>query len=254
MKFDKAYFISWKPTAERLDLLQEGVKWARSKNLDPVIIAMEWDNYDRFTNMKWMKIDFQLPPGQARNLALNHFYSTDDDYCIILDDDTWIEKGDDVIDTIRGMNYPDVNVISILEHAHAHRFEESEDHIFRIPVIFASGSFIVKNNRRIFFNPEFRWQDGKLQYGEDVDFLAQAWYEELGGWECTTAITNQSRDRSNTPSTWWYEATVQTESRLTGLIQRKIRPARNKYEIVVKNRKITTSLGDVHPFRVRKGK
>lgn len=253
MVFDKAYFISWKPTAERKDLLQEGVKWARSKNLEPIIIAMQWDNYDRFTNVKWMKVDFQLPPGQARNFALNHFYSTEDDYCIILDDDTWIEKGDDIIDCMRNINFPDVTVVSILEHSHEHRFEDTpECHTFRIPEIFASGSFIVKNNRRLFFNPLFRWENGKLQYGEDVDFLCQAWFEGLGGWEVTTALTNQSRDRSNTPSTWYYEPSQASESKLTSNIKKRIAYSKNPYSIDIQGNKIHSALGDVKPFKIKR--
>ena len=254
MKFEKAYFISWKPTAERRILLEDAVAWAKSKDLHVCIVAMEWEdvNYKIYDDVDFMKIPYQLPPGQARNLALNHFYSTEDDYCIILDDDTWIERGDDIIDVVRGMDYPDVNVISLLEHAHWDRFEESEDHIFRIPVIFASGSFIVKNNRRLFFNPEFRWQNGKLQYGEDVDFLVTSWFEELGGWECTTAITNQSRDRSNTPSTWYYEPTAGTERALTSLIGKRMKQTKNSYEMGVKGGKLQSSLGEVKPFRVRR--
>ena len=254
MKFDKAYFISWKPTRDRLDILDEAVAWAKSKDLHVCIVAMEWldSDYSRY-DVDYMKIPYQLPPGQARNLALNHFYSTEDDYCIILDDDTFIEVGDDIIDVMRRTDYPDVNVVSVLEHCHMHRYEESDDHIFRIPGIFASGCFIVKNQRVLFFNPMFKWNDGKLQYGEDVDFLCQAWYHDLGGWEVTTAVSNQSRDRSNTPSTWYYEPSGKSEHALTSLIKKKITPPENKHELVVEmGARIESCLGEVKPFRVKR--
>ena len=255
MVFDKAYFISWKPTAERKDLLQEGVKWARSKNLEPVIIAMEWDNYDRFTNVKWMKVDFQLPPAHARNLALNHFYSTEDDYCIILDDDTWIEVGDDIIDTMRRVDHSDVNVVTVLEHNKQHKLEtDAEAHIFRLPEIIASGCFIVKNNRELFFNASIRWMGDTLQYGEDVDFLVKAWYLELGGWEVVTAMTNQSRDREVSGSCWYYPLTGESERNLTQHIGWGLRQTKNRYRVRVHNSKLESELGDVQHFRVRKPK
>lgn len=254
MTFNNAYIISWKPTAERLILLERVVEWVRSKDLKPIIIAMQWEeeNYEKFPNVQWVKSDLQLPPGQARNIGLNHFYSGQDDYCIILDDDTYIEKGDDIIDTMRTIDYDDVGVVTVVEHAHPEEFEESDEHIFRVPNIFASGVFIVRNRKRIFFNPAFRWYGDKLQYGEDVDFLAQAWYEELGGWIVTTAITNQSRDRCMTPSTWYYEPTRESESQATGLIKRRITPSRNRYEVMVEAGKIQASLEKVKPFRVSK--
>lgn len=251
MKFDKAYFISWKPTADRLDLLETAIAWAKSKDLTVTVIAMEWEEYSRF-DVQYIKVPFQMPPAHARNIALNHFYSTADDYCIILDDDTFIERGDDIIDLMRTIDYPDVNVVSVLEYAHTDRYEESDDHIFRIPEIFCSGVFIVKNQRKLFFNPMFRWENGKLQYGEDVDFLARCWYEELGGWEVTTAVANKSRDRKETVSTWYYPPTTGSERALTGLIQKGLKPSRNQYCIEVNGAKVVSSLGDVHPFRVKK--
>jgi hypothetical protein len=254
MVFKNAYIISWKPSKERLELLRTVVDWTIKKDLTPHIIAMQWEekDYEKFPEVVWMKLDVQLPPGQARNVGLNHFYSGEDDYCIILDDDTYIEKGDDIIDIIRTMDYKDVGVVTVVEHAHPEQFEESDGHIFRIPEIFASGVFIVRNRRRLFFNPRFRWENGKLQYAEDVDFLAQAWYEELGGWIVTTAITNQTRDREITPSTWYYPPTMETERKANALIKKQITPSRNRYMVLVEGGKIQASLEEVKPFRVDK--
>jgi hypothetical protein len=216
MKFNNAYIISWKPAAERVGLLKQVVAWTKSKKLKPIIIAMEWEGLEDTTNIL---VPFKMPPGQARNIGLNHFYSTEDDYCIILDDDTWIEQGDDIIDTMRKIDYPDVNVVTVLDQEEESRLEVDPNHIFRFPSMITSGVFIVKNQKKLFFNPEFRYKNGKLVYGEDVNFLMRSWYEGLGGWEVTTSMVNRSRDRSVTPSTWYYKPTSKSQQDVYRLLQ-----------------------------------
>lgn len=215
MIFDNAYIISWKPSKERLQLLNHVVDWCESKDLNPIIIAMEWEGLSRCTNIL---VPFKLPPGQARNIGLNHFYSTDDDYCILLDDDTWIEVGDDIIDTMRAINYHDVGVVTVLDQEEERRLEFDEEHIFRFPSMITSGVFIVKNQKKLFFNPAFGYKKGKLIYGEDVNFLMRAWYEGLGGWEVTTSMVNHSRDRVVTPSTWYYKPTPKSQQEIAKLL------------------------------------
>ena len=215
MIFRRAYFISWKPTPERVKLLLQATEWAVSKQLEPVIIAMEWEGLPQYKNIV---VPFKMPPGQARNIGLNHFYSTTDDYCILLDDDTWIETGDDIIDTMRKIDYHDVNVVTVLDQEDESRLEVDPAHIFRFPSMITSGVFIVKNQKKLFFNPAFGYKNGKLIYGEDVNFLMRAWYEGLGGWEVTTSMANRSRDRAVTPSTWYYKPTTGSQQEICKLL------------------------------------
>lgn len=212
MILNKCYFISWKPSEERLKVLDKAVAWAKEKSLEVYIIAMDWDVPYKY-DVKWIKMDLKLPPGAARNVALSHFYSTRDDYCIILDDDTYIETGGDIIESIRSWTKEQlskVDVLTVLESENHHLdLQESAvcHHFYPCPKI-TSGVFIVKNIRKfyrdkeLYFNKHFVDYQGRLIFGEDVNFGFRTLYEGLGLWQVQTAMTNHSRDRDQLTSTW----------------------------------------------------
>jgi hypothetical protein len=229
MIFQRAYIISWlgdhKITLERLKNLEKTIAWCNKKNLKPCVIAMEW--YDHFYSefgdeVEFIKIPFQIPPGQARNIGINHFYSTDDDYCILLDDDSFIERGDSIIDWFQSADSEsckDLWVLSVpdqeLEKSH---YEPCKDaHILRPALQFTSGIFILKNVRKfteieeLFFNPHFVIDEKGLLYGEDGNFLVRAQYKGLQTWQVHSSLANLGRDRTLLPSTWLTEKDIQDE-------------------------------------------
>jgi len=202
--FNQCYFISWlgKFREERLALLHEAVEWAKSHNFSVRIIAMEWkaEEYAQFPGVVFNKIPGRLPPAHARNIALNIFYASDHDLCLILDDDTYIAEGADVIDLLRtqmidGMVYSVRD--SVLPRV------ECEKHRFERPSQITSGVFIVRQKANVFFNPEFKYYNEELLWGEDANFLGRVYDKGMRAYEIVTARTNKSRERDITPSTWY---------------------------------------------------
>jgi glycosyltransferase involved in cell wall biosynthesis len=207
----RAYIISWmgNKKVDRLPMLKKSVEWCKKKDLNPCIIAMEWEekNFKEFSEVSWVRSDLRLPPGHARNIALNHFYSTEDDYCIILDDDTWIEKGDDLIDTLRKKDMGDVLSVTHASlcyapyHLHSYHRLKTTNHII-------TGCFIVKNLRKhyndeLFFNTNFvTHAERGLVYGEDVNFPQRAMTRGYKVYEVYSSSVNASRDIGQTESTW----------------------------------------------------
>jgi len=207
-----AYIISWlgkEKNLERVPLLHKVVNWCKSKDLQPVIIAMQWPEklYSEFSGVSWIKSDLQMPPGHARNIGLNHFYSTDDDYCILLDDDTYIEKGDSLIDTVKAKDIGDVITVThsdlcyYLDSFTKHHMVKGCNHII-------TGCFIVRNFRKrykqeLFFNTNFvADEEIGLLYGEDVNFARRAITKGYRVYEVLSSAVNEERQAKFTDTTW----------------------------------------------------
>lgn len=217
MVLNKAYIISWMGRRDiapaRLHLLEQSVDWCRSKSLEPIIIAMEWESADfvNFSGVTTIQVPLRLPPAHARNIALNLFYASDDDYTVLLDDDTWIEKGDDIIDTIRDLSHPGLDLLSVLDQGEESvHFKESKNHHLTPMSRIVSGVFIFKNLRKyekgeLFFNTGFITVKGDrhdLMYGEDVNIVHRALVRGLDIHMIKSSMTNASRSKRKHPSTW----------------------------------------------------
>lgn len=203
MIFKQCYFISWlgRVREGRLALLHEAVKWAQSHDFSIHIIAMQWkeEEYEQFPGIDFIKLNKRLPPGHARNIALNFFYATSDDLCIILDDDTYIAEGDSIIQLLR--DRPVKGVLYSVRDSKMPRVECTRTR-FERPEQITSGVFIVRQELQLFFNTDFKYYKNKLLWGEDVNLLGRIYDRGLRAYEVVTSRTNKSRERDITPSTW----------------------------------------------------
>lgn len=204
MIFRQCYFISWLGDfrEERLALLYEAVEWAKSHNFTIFIIAMGWrkEDFARFSGVRFIQLPIRTPPGHARNIALNIFYATNDDLCIILDDDTYIAEGDSVIELLRTTP---VDGILYTVRDSKDPVIEAEGHRFQPPSQITSGVFIFRQEAQIFFNTEFKYYNGNLLWGEDVNLLGRVYDRGERAYEIVTSRTNITREREITPSTWY---------------------------------------------------
>ena len=86
----KMYIISWFGEGEireyRKERHNKQVAWAIEKGLQPVVCAMEYEKEDYLDAVQYHIIE-RNPPAFARNILLQDFYQSDDDYCIIADND-----------------------------------------------------------------------------------------------------------------------------------------------------------------------
>ena len=207
--FRQCYFISWFPREGitkqfRMPVLQKGVAWAQNHGFDVTIIAMEWQHsdYKQFDNVSFVKIPARLPPGHARNVALNMFYRTDDEFCMILDDDTYIEQGDDVIECFRTRKV-EGELFTVTDTAEEVWINDPTSWQFVQPRKITSGVFIFRNRTQLFFNTDYKYYGDNLLWGEDLNMLARVVDRGMRGYQIITSATNEARLRRNTPSTWY---------------------------------------------------
>lgn len=208
MIFNQCYFISYFTDTHRVErrrMLKKAVKWAFDKDFDVTIIASNWihEDYLQFADCQIVSVPVRLPPGHMRNIALSMFYAgNNDEWCIILDDDTWIATGDGFIDTMRkmkgagavwGLSVEDEVDTPISNDTH---YELTQS------IYVKSGVFIVRNGCGVFFNPAYKYYDDKLMFGEDVNFMARCCYAGKDFRMVANAQVNLSRSRFQLPSTW----------------------------------------------------
>lgn len=205
MIFRQCYFISWLGDfrEERLALLYEAVEWAKSHNFNIFVISMGWkkEDFARFSGVRFIQLPTRIPPGHARNIALNIFYASNDDLCIILDDDTYIAEGDSIIDVLRSTRMD--GIVYTVRDSVDPRIE-AEGHRFQQPQQITSGVFIFRQEAQIFFNTEYKYYNGELLWGEDVNLLGRVYDMGERAYEIVTSRTNKSRERDITPSTWYH--------------------------------------------------
>jgi hypothetical protein len=86
----KMFIISWLGNSEikeyRKEKHRQQIKWAQDNGLDVHICAMDYNEEDYESGPLYYNLE-KSPPAKARNHLLEYFYSTDDDYCIIADND-----------------------------------------------------------------------------------------------------------------------------------------------------------------------
>lgn len=109
-------------------------------------------------------------PSHARNLLLQHHYSTGDDTCIFIDNDISSELHtiDQIIDlSQRVYGASKWNLLGFVPHGFGLKRNAPEILTFKRKTVFATGLFFMKDMVDIFF-------DEDLQSLEDVDFALRA--------------------------------------------------------------------------------
>jgi len=94
MKLNKIYIISYLPDdeklrKERLERHKKQLEYWRQFDIEIVVFAQNYRDNDYQPNITYIKNKGKLKlPGSVRNVCLEHFYNSNDDFTAILDDDT----------------------------------------------------------------------------------------------------------------------------------------------------------------------
>lgn len=215
-------------------MLEQAVQWAFDKDFEVTILASNWEyeDYMHFNDCQIISVPKRIPPGHMRNIALSLFYGGHDDWCIILDDDTWIATGDDIIDTIRRRtDYGNIWALSVEDEVDM-PIENHRQHELKQCQQVKSGVFIVRNGLGVYFNPAFKYYNDKLLYGEDLNFMARCCYAGKDFRIVANAQTNLTRSRSITPSVWYNGEDFQSSKLTRSLEQIDFTPPKNGVKIV----------------------
>ena len=234
--FKQCYFISYFSDyyrVERRSILKEAVRWAKAQEFDITIIASNWihEDYWHFPKCEVIAVPKRLPPAHMRNIALSMFYGTDDEWCIILDDDTWIETGDDIIRTLRTRrDFGSVYALSVEDEVDTPIVDKR--HVLRQCEQTKSGVFIIRQGLGVYFNPAYKYYNDLLLYGEDLNFMARCCYAGKDFRIVANSQTNLSRSRKVTPSVWHSNEKFFTSERAQALHAADFTPPRAGIQII----------------------
>ena len=193
MNITTAYIISYFGTGERAALRRkfhdQQLAMIQAQGLQPVVLSMDYQPGDRRPGVTY--IDHALvPPGEARNQLLEHFYESDQDWAVFCDNDSFVQAGGKYEPL--GISIVDWMRQNPLEELPLHAFfpidgaaspytqvlNESRDTqtwIFRRGSTLRGCCFFLKNLRRHHgasprFSSRFHRPDGTFVMGEDIGF------------------------------------------------------------------------------------
>lgn len=226
MKFTKAYVISyispkWTPKQfekRKANHLKQ-VEWLKAQGFDVHIFAQYKPVHSGVTYLPYDGGKYL--PGDARNECLKHFYSTDDDFCCILDDDIILYSdkicSGNILDVIRSAdgllekNISHLHPIVPAFDPYSEFLKEYGETIKTNLVLrnrpHQSGQFIILKNLKKHYNDEIYFEknwaepDGSVKFGEDCVFsmkICQKGYGSYKLWNFTMhdlGVTNSTHSR-----------------------------------------------------------
>lgn len=172
------------------------VMW-KGLGFNVTVISQNHDK-DTFDGLGVNVIDcsFFLSPAQARNFALQLHYGSDDDFCIISDDDVILEKCNELFFNMKEQSINQFNNIDII----IPRINDDLMYNKRYMVFSTSdsgigGLFLIKNLRKynkqpVYFDVAFRHTSDGLISGEDHEFIYNCYVNGYGAYESSDLIVS----------------------------------------------------------------
>lgn len=208
IKFNNAYLISYispdwdeKTKNKRMENHQKQVEWLKKEGFNIFIFAQYEGNLEGVHYFPYDK-NRRYYPGDARNVCLQHFYSTDEDYCVLADDDGVIYENKisnlpfrKTIQSADLLKY-NIGIISPLVPAYDPfgDFVTKYSSILDSKLIFRNrphigGTFMmVKNFKKhhdmqFWYKEDWKEPSGRVKYGEDAIFSMDIVKAGLGSYK-----------------------------------------------------------------------
>lgn len=177
------------------------IEWLKQQGLDVYVFAQYKGDLDvkylPYTRGRYL-------PGDARNECLKHFYSTDDDFAIFLDDDAILDPGklenDTFISDIRKQDISDFDKVSLITPINPKydpytQFQLKNRQVLEDNWVMLSKPhqpgfiFFLKNLKKhhgieIYYEEDWSEPDGSVKFGEDAVFSMRLTKAGLGSYQC----------------------------------------------------------------------
>ena len=224
-----AYILSWfgvdeKVREQRKRVHIKQVEWLLDRGLKIVILPQQYQLGEKIKDSDITYLPAPpklLRPASARNEFLPGFYSSDDDFCMIADNDCILDRHNlghrcvQDFDTIYKYGHDIDLFIPENDFGGMPRLDIKNDPIMQDHYVFVkSSSFpggvtFIRNikkfyNLELFYDSAFDTAaDGDMLIGEDCDFGLQFIVNGLGAYKCKSIILGE---KSPKHSTWENEA------------------------------------------------
>lgn len=225
MQFNKIYIISYlgqddETIQNRMRMHRNQLDFANRQKLNAVVLSQNYKREYYQTDATYIDhYGHVLRFGEARNILLEHFYNSDDDYAVFADNDCYLYQGqkyghnDVFADTFRNIplrNLEHIDLFTALNPKNVPFTKDLENnarlyqtHWSFVPAYIAQGLFVLKNlkkfyNTEIYFDNAFVKPDRSILACEDQDFPIQIIHKGYGTYMCKNIIM---KDESTT-STW----------------------------------------------------
>lgn len=197
MQFDNVYIISYispkwdeKTKKKRFESHRTQLEWLSNKGFKNIFVFAQYDG-EHTDLVTYLPYDGKrYLPGDARNFCLEHFYSTDQDFCLLLDDDVILyddklesgnikqrfEAADFLLDLKVALlcpMYPRYDPYT--EYIEDYKSVFSNGFVLRNKPTMSGQCLFLKNlkkyyNDPIYFAKDWAEPDGSVRFGEDAIF------------------------------------------------------------------------------------
>lgn len=229
MKFERAYITSWLgPNAKHLQRRKDDHKrqldWCDKVGLKPVVFAQEYSPEDFQTGVEYIVNEGPLMiADSAKTVLLQTFYKTDEDFGLMLDDDSVLYSGDpkyadgnSFIEKMKDLpieKFQHIDMFFPISPRHepfskfvADNKEKLEMNFYFEYSIRAKGSMIFLKNIKKHHDKEIlisgerhRDETGTFVGGGDMYFAYECVFNGLGVYKCKNIILN---DLGSNYSSW----------------------------------------------------
>lgn len=202
----------------RVQIHRDQLTWAHQQGLDVYVVQQQYDAADYDPNVTYIGDNQLRSPGGARNVALRHFYESEQDWAIFADNDSTAldtVEGQNWIETFESIPYERLSRVECFQPVNGGRtpfnkrirddLKTYQNNLWfdRTPILKGS-FFVLKNlgkhhNVRIFQEEEWICDpDSNAKIGmEDTRFGLELWQAGFSNYMLWNAKLNERG-----PSTW----------------------------------------------------
>ncbi len=227
MLFNTAYIISYLPEddlkAKRLEIHNRQIDYWKSKGLKIVVYAQKYKSGDFRNDVDYITNNSSEVerPGPARNVLLREFYKTNQDFCLLMDNDISLYEGvkycdsDNLVEILKNIPIENLNGVDLFEPLNPTQtpfsefFVDNKDTLetnlyFKRRPNISGQSLFIRNFSKFemtehFYDDWFDEKTGKIIMGEDVAFGLEMTKEGKGVYSLMNAVR---KDMGWTVSSW----------------------------------------------------
>jgi len=206
MKLNNIYIISWFGNDDVRDIRKEyhnrQIDWAFKQNLIPIVLAQDYKDTDYIDGVRYIDADITtgiLLPSAARNILLNEFYKSDDDFAFFADNDSILYNENQYSDSINFISlmknipmnlFSDIDIIAFANPARTAFKEElskpiyKNDFVFRRTYYTTGPIHLMKNiakyhNKKLYYDSETFNDNGNIITCEEHDFCINGMFHDI---------------------------------------------------------------------------